>query len=144
MPVRQGTWKVLVTSLGLCCALAVGCSDKSGDVSPAERPSQSASSAREPTSDPSEVLPTDSTRSGRPFRVYTHCGVESAEIRGRWWHADPPLYNKRGSSPPVGWGDPYQQGTLVVESSQRAVFEALGQEVIFVPAPDNKPVRMCD
>lgn len=80
--------------------------------------------------------------SSTPFRVYTHCGVENTRIDGRWWHAKPPLYGEEGA-PPAGWGDPYQEGTLTVESADRAVFEALGQRVLFVPAPDDKPVRVC-
>jgi hypothetical protein len=78
-----------------------------------------------------------------PFSVYTHCGVENVRIDGRWWHAKPPLYNAERSGPPAGWGDPYQDGTLTIESPDRAVFEALGQEVVFVPAPENEPVRVC-
>ena len=31
-----------------------------------------------------------------------------------------------------------------MESADRAVFEAPGRQVVFVPAPDNEPVRMCD
>ena len=81
--------------------------------------------------------------SSRPFSVYTHCGVENVRIDGRWWHARPPLYNEERSGPPAGWGDPHQEGTLTVESADRAIFEALGQRVVFVPAPDNEPVRVC-
>jgi hypothetical protein len=82
--------------------------------------------------------------SGKQFKVYTHCGVENTRIQGVWWHAKPPLYNQRRDGPPAGWGDPYQAGTLTVVSDSRAVFEALGQQVAFVPAPNNEPVRICD
>jgi len=30
-----------------------------------------------------------------------------------------------------------------MESTDRAVFEALGERVVFVPAPNNKPVQVC-
>jgi hypothetical protein len=96
-----------------------------------------------PTENPSSAPPTGSTGSGRPFKMYTHCGVESARIDGRWWHASPPLYDKSQIGPPAGWGDPFQNGTLTVKSAHRAVFEALGQQVVFVPAPNNEPVRIC-
>lgn len=82
-------------------------------------------------------------RSSTPFSVYTHCGVENVRIDGRWWHAKPPLYNQERSGPPQGWGDPYQEGTLTMVSPGRSVFEALGQRVVYVPAPDNEPVRVC-
>jgi hypothetical protein len=81
--------------------------------------------------------------SSTALSVYTHCGVENVRIDGRWWHAKPPLYDEERSGPPAGWGDPYQEGTLRRESADRAVFEALGQSVVFVPAPDNEPVRVC-
>ena len=81
--------------------------------------------------------------SSTPFSVYTHCGVENVRIDGRWWHASPPLYDEAGSGPPAEWGDPYQEGALTRESSDRAVFEALGQRVVFLPSPDDKPVRVC-
>jgi len=77
------------------------------------------------------------------FSVYTHCGVESARIGGRWWHATPPLYGEGVSSAPVGWDDPYQEGQLTVESSKRAVFEAEGTQVVFVPSTTDEPVRIC-
>jgi hypothetical protein len=78
-----------------------------------------------------------------PVSVYTHCGVESLRIEGRWWHARPPLYDRAGSGPPDGWSDPYQTGTLTMAEPDRAVFEALGQRVTFVPAVDDQPVRIC-
>lgn len=81
--------------------------------------------------------------SSTPFSVYTHCGVENVRIDGQWWHAKPPLYNDERTGPPEGWSDPHQEGTLTMESTERAVFEALGQRVVFVPAPDNEPVRVC-
>lgn len=78
-----------------------------------------------------------------PFTVYTHCGVENVRIDGQWWHAKPPLYNRDRSGPPEGWGDPHQDGSLTMVAPDRAVFEALGQRVVFVPAAENKPVRVC-
>ncbi len=102
-----------------------------------------------PSSTPSSIAPSDTpskgvTPSGKQFEVYTHCGVENTRIHGDWWHAKPPLYNKRRNGPPPGWGDPYQTGTLTMVSDNRAVFEALGQQVVFVPTAENHPVRICD
>jgi len=61
-----------------------------------------ASSQQAPTDEPSTMS----------ISVYTHCGVESIRIDGRWWYAKPPLYNQDRSGPPAGWGDPHQEGTL--------------------------------
>lgn len=90
------------------------------------------------------VQPTPADEPGRTtVSLYTHCGVESANIEGRWWHARPALYNQDRSGPPAGWGDPYQEGTLTMEAADRAVFEALGERVVFVPAGDDQPPRAC-
>jgi hypothetical protein len=136
--------RICVFALGLA-VLAVGCSGGPDETQPAGQPSH-AQSADTSTADSSSASEAEATGSagGEPFEVYTHCGVESARIQGRWWHAEPPLYNEARSGPPAGWGDPHQKGTLRVESDARAVFEAKGQQVVFVPAPDNQPVRMCD
>jgi hypothetical protein len=78
------------------------------------------------------------------YVLYTHCGVESARIGDRWWHAVEPLYGEDGQgTPPEGWGDPYQAGELTLGSEGSATFEAEGDKVDFVPAKDNRPVRMC-
>ena len=78
------------------------------------------------------------------YFAYTHCGVESLRIDGRWWHAVNPLYGDNGlGSAPEGWGDPYQEGELTFNSEESITFEAKGKEMEFVPAPDDKPMRMC-
>ncbi len=79
------------------------------------------------------------------FFLYTHCGVESARIGGRWWLAVNPLYGEGGEgvNPPAGWDNPHQEGTLLMQSPNRAVFQAKGTDVVFVPAPDDQPARIC-
>lgn len=78
------------------------------------------------------------------YFVYTHCGVESLKVAGRWWQAVEPLYGDDGSGdPPEGWGDPYQEGEMTLSSADSITFEANGTEVEFVPAPENKPMRVC-
>ena len=127
--------------------LAVGCSGGSAETAPAGQPSRAQSTNTPTAEQPSTTADTGSTLAApvsQAFTVYTHCGVESARIDGRWWHAQPPLYGDTdGGGPPAGWGNPYQEGTLTVETDDRAVFEALGQRVVFVPGPENEPVRVC-
>ncbi len=78
------------------------------------------------------------------YFVHTHCGVESLEVDGRMWHAVEPLYGDNGpGDSPEGWGDPYQEGELTLNSDDSITFEAQGKEVAFVPAPEDKPMRMC-
>lgn len=116
-----------------CCLLA-SC--------PAVDSSRSSQPGRGEVTAHAETLP--ARREAVTFFVYTHCGVESARIGGRWWHATKPLYAEDStSSAPAGWDDPYQEGQLTVESSRRAVFVAEGATVVFEPSTTNKPVRLC-
>jgi hypothetical protein len=78
------------------------------------------------------------------YVVYTHCGVESARIGDRWWHAVEPMYGEDGQgTPPEGWGDPYQAGELTLDSDGSATFKAEGDQVEFIPAKDDRPLRVC-
>jgi hypothetical protein len=77
------------------------------------------------------------------FFVYTHCGVDSIRLGGRWWHAEEPIYGDGGPrTAPEGW-DEYQRGRLTLESEDSVVFEAEGIVIEFVPAPDDLPMTMC-
>lgn len=79
------------------------------------------------------------------FSMHTHCGVEGAQINGRVWNAVEPLYSSPDRlGPPAGWGNPFQEGSLTLESSDRAVFSALGQRVELEPSPTGEPLRPCD
>jgi hypothetical protein len=79
------------------------------------------------------------------FSMYTHCGVESTRINGRVWNATDPLYSSLEMlGPPDGWGDPYQDGRLTLQSAGRAVFAALGERVVLVPSDTGEPLRPCD
>lgn len=83
---------------------------------------------------------------GKPVKyfLFTHCGVESLRIDGRWWWAAKPLYGDDGrGSPPDGWGDPYEAGKLTLNSEQQATFEAEGTQVKFVPAEQDRPMTAC-
>lgn len=133
-----------LTVLGLVVLTASCACGGSTQTATPPQPGSASSMEASPAQPTSSAPSSGSMASATPFTVYTHCGVESARIDGRWWHAAPPLYNKSRISPPAGWGDPLQKGTLTVESADRAVFEALGQQVVFVPAPNNEPVRICD
>jgi hypothetical protein len=78
------------------------------------------------------------------FFMYTHCGVESLRLDGRWWQAVEPVYGVDGpGSPPEGWGDPYEKGELTLHSDQHVTFETEDTQIAFVPAPDNRPRRTC-
>jgi hypothetical protein len=67
----------------------------------------------------------------RPYRLYTHCGIDEARIGNRYFETAHPLTDGAGN-PPAGWGNPYQQGTMMLLSPSTAVFrDSLGHHVVF-------------
>lgn len=73
-----------------------------------------------------------------PYDLYTHCGVLGADVAGTWFAAAPPLVEEFG--PPAGWDDPYQRGTLTLESGDVAVFrDDAGHEVRLRSAESERP-----
>jgi hypothetical protein len=50
---------------------------------------------------------------GRPYQLYTHCGIAWARIDGTFWRATKPASDGAGN-PPRGWGNPFQNGTLTL------------------------------
>lgn len=78
------------------------------------------------------------------FSIHTHCGVEGAHINGQAWKAVEPLYSSSEKlGPPDGWGNPFQNGTLTLESPQRAVFVAPGKKVVLVPSTGSETPFPC-
>ena len=69
--------------------------------------------------------------SPQPYQLYTHCGIDEARIGNRYFEAVHPLSDGQGSPPP-GWGNPYQQGTMTLLSPAGAVFrDRAGHQVQF-------------
>jgi hypothetical protein len=82
--------------------------------------------------------------SSSPYSLYTHCGINEANINGRWYEASEPLSDGSGNPPP-GWGNPSQQGVITFTSPTEAVFtDAAGHRVLFVLRPDaSGPRQLC-
>jgi len=57
------------------------------------------------------------------YRMYTHCGVEWTYFDGRWWKAKPRLSDGSGN-PPRGWGNPYDDGWMMLVSENHAHFSS--------------------
>ena len=55
------------------------------------------------------------------YSLYTHCGVTYAYFDGKRFYADPPLNDGNGN-PPVGWGNPLDDGFMILRDSDTAVF----------------------
>lgn len=70
-----------------------------------------------------------------PFALYTHCGIHELAYEGRYYtRAGGPLSDGQGN-PPAGWDNPYQRGSLVVESSQAFFSDAKGHRETFALRP---------
>ena len=70
-----------------------------------------------------------------PYRLYTHCGIHSAQINGQTFYANPPLSDGSGN-PPSGWGNPYDDGTMTLRSPGVADFsDWLGHSAHFTAGP---------
>ncbi|MGW4032465.1 hypothetical protein ACWEFL_24665 [Streptomyces sp. NPDC004838] len=70
-----------------------------------------------------------------PFELYTHCGIEGAQIGSTYFVAKTPLSDGSGN-PPDGWGNPSQKGTMTVTSATEAIFtDKAGHRVEFEVRP---------
>jgi hypothetical protein len=79
---------------------------------------------------------------GRPYQLYTHCGIQWAKIDGTFWRARHPLSDGRGN-PPVGWGNAFQRGTLVFISPTTARFDSPAGSVTFKRTSRRQPPLIC-
>jgi hypothetical protein len=79
-----------------------------------------------------------------PYALYTHCGIDEANIAGHWYHAVTPLSDGSGNPPP-GWDNPYQHGEVLIISDTEVEFrDANGHHVRFTLRPTaTGPERLC-
>ena len=78
----------------------------------------------------------------RPYQLYTHCGIQWAKIDGTFWRAKHQLSDGSGN-PPVGWGNPFQDGTLVFISPTTARFDSPAGSVTFERTSHRQPPLIC-
>jgi hypothetical protein len=71
----------------------------------------------------------------------THCGIDHAIVRGVMYRANPILDNGI-PNPPEGWSNPYQVGTMRLDSDGTATFTSGELVARFVLTPDYVP-PMC-
>lgn len=90
------------------------------------------------------TTPAAGSRTSYPYALYTHCGINEANIAGRWYVADTPLSDGSGNPPP-GWGNPYQPGMITIRSATRAEFsDSAGHRVAFTLRPNaTGPLQIC-
>jgi hypothetical protein len=82
--------------------------------------------------------------SSAPYSLYTHCGIDEANVGGRWYRATEPLSDGYGN-PPKGWDNPQQKGEVTVVSDTEVVFtDSAGHRVTFVLRPyASGPLQVC-
>jgi hypothetical protein len=74
------------------------------------------------------------------YAVYTHCGVESIYLDGRFWLTEP----LGAMAAPAGWGEPLDEGVITLEAPDRAVYLSQGgDQVEFTPAPEDYEPPLC-
>jgi hypothetical protein len=78
----------------------------------------------------------------RSYQLYTHCGIQGAMINGTYWRAMRRLSDGNGNPPP-GWGNPYQQGALILLSGTRASFQSPAGTVRFERTARLRPPFIC-
>lgn len=81
-------------------------------------------------------------RTGRPYQLYTHCGIEWAHIDGTFWRAKHPLSDGSGN-PRAGWGNPFQDGTLTLIGPTTARFDSPEGSVTFERTSRTQPPLIC-
>jgi hypothetical protein len=82
------------------------------------------------------------TASANAYRLYTHCGIEWAMIKGTFWRAQHPLSDGNGN-PPAGWGNPFQPGTLTFTNPNTARFTSTAGTVVFDRSDRVRPLFIC-
>jgi hypothetical protein len=75
-----------------------------------------------------------------PHTLFVHCGVLGTTFAGRDWDADPPLSDGSGN-PPQAWAENTEEGTMTLESSERAIFKSKSGDktATFTPRLANSP-----
>lgn len=146
LAVAGGTWAVLDAGDGPSTTAASGGGeaavvdgDARAESAPGSAFDSSAGSAAGAPADGALGVPSPA-EVGIPYAydLYTHCGVLGADVAGIWFAAAPPLVEEFG--PPAGWDDPYQRGTLTLESEDVAVFrDDSGHEVRLRAAESERP-----
>jgi hypothetical protein len=78
---------------------------------------------------------------GRPYQLYTHCGIEWARIGGTFWRTTP--MSDGNGNPPTGWGNPFQAGTLSFRNRTTARFSSPAGSVLFKRTNSKRPPIIC-
>jgi hypothetical protein len=79
----------------------------------------------------------------KPFDLYTHCGIDEANVDDAWYEATTPL--NAGGNPPASWSNPYQPGWIQRVNATTVVFsDTKGHHVEFALRPGaTGPKRIC-
>lgn len=100
-----------------------------------------------PSSPASAAASATASSRGRPFSLYTHCGLDWSpiEIDGSFWQATGPGPLSDGqNNPPPGFGNPSDQGTLTLLDDRHATFvSSRGVRIDLVRLDERPELRHC-
>jgi hypothetical protein len=75
------------------------------------------------------------------YKMYTHCGVHWTRIDGVWWETSP--LGEDEATPPNGWGNPFDEGTMTIVDHQTAVYEGPDGDVTFTRTSETEAPFTC-
>lgn len=79
-----------------------------------------------------------------PYRLYTHCGVDYAvDFDASFWDLADPAWAGSNGNPPVGIGNPYQDGTMTLLDAGHARFDFSGGTIHFTRHIGPKIAPLC-
>lgn len=102
-------WARSAGALALLLGMLAGC----GDATPAA-PTSSAS-----------------TSASVPYTLLTHCGIDEVMHDGRWYERVGGPLDDGSGNPPPGWGNPFQEGRLVIEGDTATFTDDAGHREVF-------------
>ena len=79
------------------------------------------------------------TPSGIPFELYTHCGITELTFDGARYSRVGGLLDDGSGNPPRGWGNPFQEGWLVLGEETVTFQDSAGHSEVFTPQPTTAP-----
>lgn len=107
-----------ILALVVTLALVASCGSESSDGGPSYRQSPSGPPIEAINDEPPYGVGVEVGRTYR-YVLYVHCGVRWARIDGEYWET---ATLGDGANPPRGWGNPLDDGTLVLLDGDSAEY----------------------
>ena len=81
---------------------------------------------------------------GIPYALYTHCGINELSIGGKYFQRVGGSLTDGSGNPPMGWGNPYQRGTLRLVGDIAVFHDEVGHiETFKIRSESAGPLMIC-